>query len=108
MPRIIPGAQVLLDSLGRARWRGAQEGRLELLAVLPAVHPDATHCHPFAGADLSRVAHHRHQLAVAAGFDAQHAEAVLGVVEVDPLDRAGQFLSGLAGARRSALRCYRR
>ena len=35
------------------------------------------------------------QLAVAAGLDAQHAEAVLGVMEGDALDRYRQHLGGL-------------
>ena len=35
------------------------------------------------------------QLAVAAGLDAQHAEAVLGVMEGDALDRSRQHLGGL-------------
>ena len=35
------------------------------------------------------------QIAVAAGLDAQHAEAVLGVVENDALDRSRQHLGGL-------------
>jgi hypothetical protein len=32
------------------------------------------------------------QVALAAGFDAQHAEAVFFVVEGDALDEAGQYL----------------
>jgi hypothetical protein len=35
---------------------------------------------------------------VAAGLDAQHAEPIAGVMEGDPLDRAGQHLGGLAGS----------
>jgi len=48
-----------------------------------------------AGADLGGMPHHRHQIPMAAGFDAQHAEAALGAVEGDPLDRAGQHFGGL-------------
>ena len=90
-------AQVFLDPLGRGGRRGAQEGGLELLAVLAAIHPGATDRDPFAGTDLGGMAHHSHQFAVAAGLDAQHAEAVVGVMEGDPLDRAGQHFGGLGG-----------
>ncbi|MFN9624249.1 MAG: hypothetical protein ACK587_15675 [Cyanobacteriota bacterium] len=55
------------NSLGGGGRRGAREGRLDPLAVLPAVHPGATKGDPFTGADLGGMAHHRHQLAVAAG-----------------------------------------
>ena len=65
--------------------------------MLPAFHPGATDGDKFAGADLSRVAHHRHQLAVVAGLDAQHAEAALGAVEFDALNRARQHFGGLLG-----------
>ena len=51
-----------------------------------------------AGADRGRGADHGHQLALAAHLDPQHAEAVLGIVEGDPLDQAGQGLAlGLYG-----------
>ena len=98
-----PRAQVFLDALGGGGGGGAQEGRLELLAVLPVVHPDTRDGDPFARADLGGMAHHRHQVPVAAGLDAQYAEAVAGVVEGDPLDRAGQHLGGLGcGVRHPA------
>ena len=103
------GAEVFLDALGGGGWGGAQKGGLELLAVLPAVHPGATHGDPFTGADLGGVAHHCHQITVPPGLDPQHAEAALGVVEGDPLNRAGQHFGGLAGGRlaQSSLRQWR-
>ena len=40
------------------------------------------------------MAHDGHQIAVSARLRPEHAEAVLGVVEGDPLDEAGEnFLS---------------
>ena len=115
-----PRAQVLLDAFCCGGGGSPEEGGLELLAVLAAVHPGTADGHPFAGADLGGVPHHRHQVAVAAGLDAQHAEAVLGVVEGDALNRARQHLGGLraglcriAGRRASdrlvhaSLRCHR-
>ena len=63
--------------------------------MLPAVYPGTTDGDPFAGADLGCMAHHRDQIAMAAGFDAKHAEAALSAVEGDPLDRSGQYFSGL-------------
>ncbi|WP_233830874.1 hypothetical protein [Synechococcus sp. SynAce01] len=44
---------------------------------------------------LGGMTHHRHQVSMTAGLDAQHAEAVLGVVERDALDRSRQHLGGL-------------
>ncbi len=88
-------AQIPLDSLGGGGRRSPQEGGLELLTVLPAVHPGTAHRHPFAGADRGGMAHDRDQVAMAAGLDAQHAEAVLGVMEGDALDRAREHLGGL-------------
>jgi len=51
-------------------------------------------------AALGGATHHRYQVAVALGLDAQHAEAALGVVEGDALDRAGQHLDGWLAVRR--------
>jgi hypothetical protein len=40
------------------------------------------------------VANDGHQIAVAACFRAENAEAVLGVLEGDPLDKAGEDFLG--------------
>ena len=73
---------------------GAQEARLELLAVGAVVDPFARRRDPLAGGDRGGVADDGDQVAMAARLDPQNAEAVLGVVEGDPLDEAGQhFLS---------------
>ena len=45
------------------------------------------------------MADHGDQVALAARLDPQHAEAVLGVVEGDPLDQAGQGLGRRTAAR---------
>ncbi len=63
-----PGGAMASAQSPLRRWRrGAKEVRLDPLAVLPAGHPAATAGDPFTGADLGGMAHHRHQLAVAAG-----------------------------------------
>src|SRR5712671_4192979 len=56
---------------------------------------------PLANRDHRRVAEDGDQVALPAGFDAEHAEAVLVVVEGDALDEAGQDL------RRTHRRCAR-
>ena len=94
------GAEILLDALERGRRGGAQEGGLELQAVGAVVDPGAAGLDELAGADRGGGADHGDQLALAADLDPQHAEAVLGVVEGDPLDQAGQGLAlgGRGGA----------
>ena len=64
--------------------------RLELLAMRAVVEPFARGGDPFTGRDRRGVAHHRHEVANPAGLDAQHAEAILGIVEGHTLDDAGQ------------------
>ena len=49
---------------------------------------------PLAGGDDGRVAHDGDQIAVAARLRPEHAEAVLGVVEGDPLDEACENFLG--------------
>ena len=88
------GAEILLDAFDRGRRRGAHEARLELLAMGAVVDPFARRGDPFAGGDGGGVADDGHQFAVAARLDAQDAEAVLGVVEGDALDEAGQHFLG--------------
>jgi hypothetical protein len=83
-------SEIPLDALKRCRRAGLNEGRAELLAVCPVVHPGATHLDEFAGADHRRVADHGDQVPLAPGLDPQHAESVLRVVERHPLHEAGQ------------------
>ena len=58
------------------------------------VDPFARRGDPLAGGDRGGVADDGDQVAVAARLDAENAEAVLGVVESDTLDDAGQNLPG--------------
>jgi hypothetical protein len=39
------------------------------------------------------MAHHGHEVAVSPDLDAQNTEAILGIVERDPLDETGQRLA---------------
>ena len=94
MPRIMPGAEILLDAVDRRRRRGAHEARLELLAMGAVVDPFARRGDPLAGGDRGGVADDGDQFAMTARLDAQNAEAVLGVVEGDALDEAGQNFLG--------------
>ena len=92
MPRIMPGAEIFLDPLDRRRRRGLEERGSELDAVGAVVDPGAARLDELAGRDHRGVAEDGDQIALAAGFDPQHAEAVLGVVERDALDQPGQDL----------------
>ena len=74
--------------------RGAQEPRLELLAMGAVVDPFARGGDPLAGGDRRGVADDGHQIAMAARLGAQNAEAILGIVKGDALDEAGQHFLG--------------
>jgi hypothetical protein len=53
------------------------------------VDPAPARLDKLAGHDHRRVTEHGDQVALAAGFDPQHAEAVLVVVEGDAFNQAG-------------------
>jgi hypothetical protein len=55
----------------------------------PVIDPGAVRLDELAGRDHRRVTENGDQVALPAGFDAQHAEPVLFVVEGDALDEAG-------------------
>ena len=82
--------EIPLDALKRCRRAGLDEGRAELLAVGPVVHPGATQLDEFAGADHRRVADHGDQVSLAPGLDPQYAEPILRVMERHALHEAGQ------------------
>ena len=86
------GGEVLLDPLRRGGRRGLQKPRLELLAMGAVVEPFARGRDPFARRDRGGMSDHRDEVAVPARLDAQHAEAVLVIVEGHALDDAGQHL----------------
>ena len=87
------GAEIALDAFQRGRRGGPEEGGLELQPVGAVVHPDARGLDELAGADAGGGADHRHQVALAARLDPQHAKAVLGVVEGHPLHQAAEGLA---------------
>ncbi len=86
------GAQILLDALDRGGRGGAHEARPELEAVGAVVDPLPRGGDPLARTDHGGVADRGDEIAVPARLDAEHAEAVLGIVEGDALDRPGQDL----------------
>jgi hypothetical protein len=97
-----PRAEIFLDPLNR-RWRGSLEERgSELDAVRTVVDPGSARLDKLAGRNHCGVAENRDQVALPASFDPQDAEAVLVVVEGDPLDQTGQDLG--RGARPRCLR----
>jgi hypothetical protein len=84
-----PRAEILLDPFDRRRRCGLQERGSELDAMRAVIDPAPASLDELAGRDHRRVAENGDQVALAAGFDAQHAEPVLFVVEGDALDEAG-------------------
>jgi len=90
------GAEILLDALQRRGRAGLEEWGPELQPVLAVVGPAADGLHELAGRDQGGMAHHRHEVPLAARLDPQHAETVVGIVERDPLNQAGEvFCAGL-------------
>ena len=87
------GAEIAQDPLERGRRRRLQEGGLELQPMLAVVDPAARGLDELAGADHGGGTDHRHQVALPADLDPQHAKAGLGAVEGHPLDQAGQSLA---------------
>ena len=95
MPSLVVGA-VLVEHLGP-----------ELKPELPVLNPAAFGGHPFTGVDGGQRADHRHQIAVALGFDLEHGQTVFLVEERDPLDQPGkafgELLVSAAGAKQRGL-----
>ena len=60
----------------------------------PVVDPLALGGDPFASGNDGRVPDDGHQIAMAARFRPKNAEAVLRIMEGDPLDQAGEHLLG--------------
>src|SRR5208337_5583966 len=87
-------AQIFLDPVDRTRRRGLEKPRLELLTVGAIVDPFAGCGDPLAGGDDSGVADDGHKITMAARLRSENAEAVLGVVEGDPLDEASEHFLG--------------
>jgi hypothetical protein len=94
------GAEIFLDPLD-SRWRRSlQERGFELDAMRAVVDPRPARLDELAGRDHRRMADEGDEIALAAGFDTQNAEPVLGVVECDPVDQPSQDLGRGARPRR--------
>jgi hypothetical protein len=74
--------------------------RPELDAMRAVVDPRPARLDELAGRDHRRMADEGDEIALAAGFDTQNAEPVLGVVECDPVDQPSQDLGRGARPRR--------
>jgi hypothetical protein len=88
------GGEIFLDALRGGRRGGAQEARLELRPVLTIMDPGARRRQPFAGRNARRMPDDGHEVTMPAGLYAQHAEAVLGIVEGHALDGPGEHVRG--------------
>ena len=64
------------------------------MTVSAVVDPFTRRGDPLAGRDGGGVPDRRHQFAVTARLDAQHAEAVLGIVISDAFDKPRENLPG--------------
>ena len=84
------GGEVFLHALDRGRLRGLQELRPELQPMRAVILPGPARRHPFAGRDRRRMAKGGDEILLAAHFHAEHAKAVLLVVEGHPLHKAGE------------------
>jgi hypothetical protein len=84
------GAEIFLDPLD-CRWcRGLEKRGPELDAMRAVIDPGPARLNEFAGRDHRGMADEGDQVALAAGFDTQNAEAVLCIVERDAVDQRGQ------------------
>ena len=84
------GCEIFFDAVGGCGRRGAQEPRLELLAVGAVVDPVARRRDPLAGGDHRGVANDRHNVPMASRLGAQDAEAIFGIVIGHALNEARQ------------------
>ncbi len=98
------GTEVAFDAVEGRRWGHLEEGGAELQAVGAVVVPRSGGLDELAGRDHGSVPGDRDEVALAAGLQAQDAEAVLLVVEGHALDEAGEVLGrglGLRACRRN-------
>jgi hypothetical protein len=84
----MPDERYFSITVGRSRGRCAQKARFELLAVGAVVDPFARGGDPLPGGNGCGMADHGHDVTVPAYLGPQHAEAVLGIVVGDALDKA--------------------
>jgi hypothetical protein len=81
------GAEIFLDTLDRRRRRRLEKRRPELDPVRAVVDPGTARLNKLARRDHRGMADESDRLALAAGFDPQHAEPVLRVMKGHPVDR---------------------
>ena len=86
------GAEIFLDAFDRCRRGSLEEGRPELHTMGTVVDPGPTRLDELAGRNHRRVSNNRDQITLPSRLDAQHAEAVLGIMERDAVDQACQDL----------------
>src|SRR5437764_12722817 len=99
MRRILPEPRYFSIHSTVGRRRDLEKGSPELHAVDAVVNPGAACLHELAGRNHRGVTKQSNQVTLAARFDAQHAKAVLVIVERHPLDQAGQDFLGRAWRR---------
>jgi hypothetical protein len=85
-------AEIFLDALNRCRRRSFEERGPELDAMRAVVDPSPARLNEFAGGNHRSMADNGDRVALAAGFDAEHAEAIVRVVEGDPVNESRQDL----------------
>ena len=88
------GTEILLDAIDRSRRRRAHEARLELLTMGAVINPFARRRDPLTGGDGGSMSDDGYQIAMAARFDPQNAEAVLAVVVSNSFDQPCQNFLG--------------
>ena len=94
MPRIMPEPSYFsMPSIDVGR-RGLKKPRLELLAMRAVVDPFARRGDPLPGRNRCGLADDGHQITMSARLRLESAEAVLGIVEGDPLDEARKDFLG--------------
>jgi len=96
------GAEIFLDPLDCRRCRSLEERGAKLDAMRAVIGPRPARLDELACRDHRRMADEGDEIALAAGFDPQHAKAVLGVVERDPIDQPSQDFG-----RRACSWCFR-
>ena len=80
--------------------RNLEERGPELDAVRAVVDPGPARLDELAGGDHCGMADEGDEIALATGFDTQHAEAVVGVMEGDAVDQSRQDLRRARRQRR--------
>src|SRR6516225_433703 len=86
------GAQIFLDALDCRRRRCLEERGSELDAMRAVVDPGPARLDELAGGDHRGMPDQGDEIALATRFDAEHAEAVVGVMEGDAVDQPRQNL----------------